>query len=169
MSYIIVMLVAALTFFGSIGGAYFFGHRSGAASVQAKWDIDKAERIQRTTEIVLQQTAIRDRLSEDLRKAQDNVKYRTITLVKEVPGALGPVAGVVLPSAAVELFNRAVGGDQAPARPAEGAVSTPTATVADLEEIAIENTGRHLSCIKQVVGWQTWWQQVAATYDKGEL
>lgn len=167
-AYLIIGLGALVVFVGSVTGAYFSGRADGKSVIQAQWDKDKAARIQRTTEIVLQQTAIRDKMEADLRQARERVEVRTVTLVKEVPVALGHVADVQLPSAAVELFNRAVAGDQATGGPPGGAASTPSATVADLEVVAIENTGRHLACVRQVLGWQQWWAEVKATYKDGE-
>lgn len=167
-AYLIIGLGALAVFMGSVGGAYFFGRADGKAVIQAKWDEDKAARIQRTTEIVLQQTRIRDKMDAELREARSRVEIRTVTLVQKVPVALGDVAHVQLPSAAVELFNSAVRGGETPSGPAGGADAIPAATVADLESVAIENVGRHLACVEQVLGWQQWWAEVKVSYKDSE-
>src|SRR4051812_42191682 len=98
-------IVATIAGFGFKAGYHY--EKGKADAIETAWNTDKAARIQRTTEIVLQQVALRDKLNEELRESRNHVEVRTVTVVKEIPAALGPLASVRIPLRAVELYNYA--------------------------------------------------------------
>lgn len=139
----------------------------GRAECQAAWEADKVARREALAAIILQQIAIRDKLQAELDAAKKVASAQVITVVKELPSALGPVGDLPLPARAVELLNSTdsrvspPGPASDPARvAAETAAAEAQATVADLAERFALNFAAGQECERRVEGWQTWWYSV---------
>jgi hypothetical protein len=125
------------------GVSWIKGEHHGEAKIQAKWDADSKRRIALTTGIVLQSTMAQDKLAEQLRKEQGNVKERVVYVRTKVATALGPLASVHLSGDFVSLYNYAAGGPapaaDPPSRSAQGAITPSPVDLTEFAQACIDN------------------------------
>ena len=140
----------------SVGALGFW---KGGQSVRHEWEVDKARRIQRTSEIITEQVRIRSELENKLFQEKGRVEVRTRFIVKEILPRLDAVALVELPSDFVRLWNTPdpvglPGSGSAP--DSTGEAPPPPKTVGDLALVCKENEGLLERCLSVVDGWQEW-------------
>lgn len=173
------LLVILLASCVSTGGAYWLGRSDGKAAIQAEWDADKAERIRRTTEIVLQQyevaATIERKQRESVRKFEENEReFREQLKAKnaKINALLGDVAKLRVSPAFVRVFNESAadsavaesaGGAAKTAAPAAPASGDSSVSVGELAAVCTANLARHNRCVDMVLGWQEFYSRLQAT------
>ena len=161
----------ALILLALLAGAWWHGHRAGAAGVQAEWDasVAAAERaaLEARNQAVTEALQIERRAAAEqharaaAREAKQQVITREVVRYVERENAMRAAGGAVpvLDAEWVRIHDAA-------ARPADGATEPlpagedePATAGAALDAV----TGNYAQCYRwrdQVIGWQEWWDGI---------